>query len=114
MWALFDRAEAKFGPIDVFVNNAGIIKVSPLAEVSDEDYQRLIRVKRPAISAIVTTHPTVATMPGSNRSSLAGVHFSVAQFALTNARKNSKTPDQGQQLNGSVASVNDARDSCDG
>lgn len=44
MTALFDEAEAGFGPVDVLVNNAGIIKVSPLAEVTDEDYQRLVAV----------------------------------------------------------------------
>jgi 3-oxoacyl-[acyl-carrier protein] reductase len=41
---LFDRAEAEFGPVDVLVNNAGILKLSPLAEVADEDYQRQIAV----------------------------------------------------------------------
>ncbi|PCE22345.1 3-ketoacyl-ACP reductase [Paraburkholderia acidicola] len=44
MRALFDVAENEFGPVDVLVNNAGISKVSPLAEVSDEDYQRQIAV----------------------------------------------------------------------
>jgi len=42
--ALFDQAEAECGPIDVLVNNAGIIKVSPLAEVVDEDYRQLVAV----------------------------------------------------------------------
>jgi 3-oxoacyl-[acyl-carrier protein] reductase len=42
--ALFDRAETEFGPVDVLVNNAGILKVAPLVEVTDEDYQRLIAV----------------------------------------------------------------------
>jgi 3-oxoacyl-[acyl-carrier protein] reductase len=41
---LFDQAEAKFGPVDVLVNNAGIAKVSPLADVTDEDFQRHIAV----------------------------------------------------------------------
>jgi 3-oxoacyl-[acyl-carrier protein] reductase len=41
---LFDRTEAEFGPVDVLVNNAGILKLSPLAEVADEDYQRQIAV----------------------------------------------------------------------
>lgn len=41
---LFDRAEAEFGPVDVLVNNAGVFKASPLADVTDEDYQRLIAV----------------------------------------------------------------------
>jgi 3-oxoacyl-[acyl-carrier protein] reductase len=42
--ALFDRAEAEFGPVDVLVNNAGILKNSPLSEVTDEDYQRQIAI----------------------------------------------------------------------
>ncbi|MGA7806844.1 SDR family oxidoreductase [Bradyrhizobium sp.] len=42
--ALFDQAEAEFGPIDVVVNNAGIIKLSPLAEVADADFTRLLAV----------------------------------------------------------------------
>jgi len=37
-------AEAEFGPVDVLVNNAGIMKLSALAEVTDEDYQRHIAV----------------------------------------------------------------------
>jgi 3-oxoacyl-[acyl-carrier protein] reductase len=41
---LFDQAEAEFGPVDVLVNNAGIMKVSPLAEVADEDYRRQVAV----------------------------------------------------------------------
>jgi 3-oxoacyl-[acyl-carrier protein] reductase len=41
---MFDQSEAAFGPIDVVVNNAGILKIAPLAQVSDEDYQRLVAV----------------------------------------------------------------------
>jgi 3-oxoacyl-[acyl-carrier protein] reductase len=41
---LFDQAEAAFGPIDVLVNNAGVLKVSPLSAFGDEDDQRLIAV----------------------------------------------------------------------
>ena len=44
MRALFDETEAEFGPVDVLVNNAGILKVSSLAEVTDHDYQRQIAV----------------------------------------------------------------------
>ena len=39
---LFDQAEAAFGPVDVLVNNAGVSKTGLLADVVDEDYQRLI------------------------------------------------------------------------
>ena len=42
--ALFDQTEKEFGPIDVLVNNAGILKNAPLAQVTDEDYQRQIAV----------------------------------------------------------------------
>jgi len=42
--ALLDQAEAEYGPIDVLVNNAGIIKLSPLAQVADEDFQRVVAV----------------------------------------------------------------------
>lgn len=41
---LFDQAEAEYGPVDVLVNNAGISKLAPLAQVSDADFQRLIAV----------------------------------------------------------------------
>jgi 3-oxoacyl-[acyl-carrier protein] reductase len=42
--AMFESVEAEFGPVDVLVNNAGIIKVAPVAQVSDEDFQRLIAI----------------------------------------------------------------------
>jgi len=41
---LFDRAEQAFGPVDVLVNNAGVVRSAPLAEVSDEDYQLQVAV----------------------------------------------------------------------
>jgi 3-oxoacyl-[acyl-carrier protein] reductase len=37
---MFDSAEAAFGGVDVLVNNAGILKTVPLAETSDEEYDR--------------------------------------------------------------------------
>ena len=41
---LFDQTEAAFGPVDVLVNNAGVMKLAPMTEVSDEDYQRIVAV----------------------------------------------------------------------
>lgn len=41
---MFDAAEAAFGGVDVLVNNAGIMMLSPLAEASDENFDRQIAV----------------------------------------------------------------------
>jgi 3-oxoacyl-[acyl-carrier protein] reductase len=37
---MFDSAVAAFGKVDVLVNNAGILKTLPLAETSDEEFDR--------------------------------------------------------------------------
>lgn len=37
---MFDAAETAFGHVDVLVNNAGILKTLPLAETSDEEFDR--------------------------------------------------------------------------
>ncbi|KAF0093471.1 MAG: acetoacetyl-CoA reductase [Puniceicoccaceae bacterium 5H] len=42
--ALFLETEARFGAVDVLVNNAGIAKQSPLADVTDQEFQQLIAV----------------------------------------------------------------------
>lgn len=41
---LFDVAEREFGPVDVFVNNAGILRQAPLAESDDEMFDRVVAV----------------------------------------------------------------------
>jgi 3-oxoacyl-[acyl-carrier protein] reductase len=41
--ALFDQVEAEFGGIDVVVNTAGILLLSPLAELDLEDFDRMHR-----------------------------------------------------------------------
>lgn len=38
--AMFDKVEAAFGGVDVVVNNAGVMTLSPLAEVTDEAFDR--------------------------------------------------------------------------
>ncbi|MBS9721962.1 SDR family oxidoreductase [Tianweitania sp. BSSL-BM11] len=40
--SLFDQAEQHFGGVDVLINNAGMIKLAPLAEFSDEDFDQQI------------------------------------------------------------------------
>ncbi|MQB04420.1 SDR family NAD(P)-dependent oxidoreductase [Agrobacterium tumefaciens] len=37
---MFDSAETAFGHVDVLVNNAGILKTLPLAETSDDEFDR--------------------------------------------------------------------------
>ena len=42
--AAFDRAEAAFGPVDLMVNNAGVIDVGPVVETALADWRRLMAV----------------------------------------------------------------------
>ena len=42
--AMFEAAQAEFGGVDVLVNNAGIIALSPLAETDDDGFDRLVAV----------------------------------------------------------------------
>ena len=42
--ALFDAAEAAFGGVDVLVNNAGIMKLAPIAEADDALFDRHVAV----------------------------------------------------------------------
>lgn len=42
--ALFDAAETAFGGVDVLVNNAGIMKLAPLAQADDELFDRHVAI----------------------------------------------------------------------
>jgi 3-oxoacyl-[acyl-carrier protein] reductase len=42
--AMFDRTETLFGGVDVLVNNAGIMRLAPLAETDDAAFDRLLAV----------------------------------------------------------------------
>jgi len=44
MRALFDAAEREFGHVDVLVNNAGIMKLTAVAEADDDAFDRTIAV----------------------------------------------------------------------
>jgi len=44
MAALFDAAEQAFGGVDVLVNNAGTMPLSPIANVDDDQFDRLVAV----------------------------------------------------------------------
>lgn len=41
---LFDSAEQAFGGVDVLVNNAGVIALAPIADMRDEDADRLLDI----------------------------------------------------------------------
>ena len=41
---LFAEADERFGPVDVLVNNAGLLTVSPMAELDEVDWERMIAV----------------------------------------------------------------------
>jgi 3-oxoacyl-[acyl-carrier protein] reductase len=44
MSTLFDATEQAFGGIDILVNNAGTMPLSPIADVEDEQFERLVAV----------------------------------------------------------------------
>ncbi|MWD27807.1 SDR family oxidoreductase [Aquicoccus sp. SCR17] len=44
MSQLFDAAEKAFGGVDVLVNNAGMMALSPVAEVTDDSFERQVSV----------------------------------------------------------------------
>ena len=44
MAKLFDKTEEAFGGIDVLVNNAGVMKLAKVAEMSDADFDRTIAI----------------------------------------------------------------------
>jgi len=41
---LYDAVEARFGGVDVLVNNAGIMSLAPVAQFDDADFDRLIAI----------------------------------------------------------------------
>jgi 3-oxoacyl-[acyl-carrier protein] reductase len=41
---LYDIAEREFGPVDVFVNNAGMLRKAPLAQSDDAMFERVVSV----------------------------------------------------------------------
>lgn len=44
MATLFDAAERAFGGTDILVNNAGVMELSPIAEVTDESFEKMMSI----------------------------------------------------------------------
>ncbi|MDH5832820.1 SDR family oxidoreductase [Luteimonas kalidii] len=41
---LFDATEARFGGIDVLVNNAGVMRLAPIADTDDDSFDRMVAI----------------------------------------------------------------------
>jgi NAD(P)-dependent dehydrogenase (short-subunit alcohol dehydrogenase family) len=52
MESFVHEISSELGPIDVLVNNAGINHKKPLTEVTDEDYERVIKTNQTALFAL--------------------------------------------------------------
>ena len=57
--ALVDQVEARLGPIDVLVNNAAIMQVGEISQMTIEDFRRAH-----ASTFWAAVHPTLAVLPG--------------------------------------------------
>ena len=57
--ALADEVIARFGQVDVLVNNAGVQKVAPIEDFPDEDWRRIV-----SVSLDSAFHAIRASLPG--------------------------------------------------
>lgn len=94
--AAIEQCSAEFGPVDVLVNNAGVLHFSALADTSLEDYERVVRVNQ--VGTFLGMRSVLRTMPdgGSiiNVSSVEGlggmpllVAYSATKFAIRGMTK---------------------------
>jgi NAD(P)-dependent dehydrogenase (short-subunit alcohol dehydrogenase family) len=110
--ALVHKTVAKHGRIDVLVNNAGIFKAAPFLEVTEEDFDAVIRVnlKGAFLVAQAVAHEMVKTGGGSvvNMSSVNAVMAipSIASYNMSKGGINQLTramalalADQGVRVN---------------
>lgn len=84
---LVERTEEAFGPVDVLVNNAGIVKQASIADSSYEDYLQTIRVNQDGVFlGMKHLYPSMKKHENSsivNISSIAGIVGSENQSAYT-------------------------------
>jgi 3alpha(or 20beta)-hydroxysteroid dehydrogenase len=97
--AVVDDIENTFGPIDVLVNNAGIVLMKSILDMSEEEYRKVIEINQVSVFlGMKSVLPSMLkTKDGSiiNISSLAGfrgsshgsVAYSASKFALRGMTK---------------------------
>lgn len=63
--SLFEAALQKFGKVDVLVNNAGVMALSPLADTSDEDFNKQFDVNMKGVFNMLRLASTQLHVGGS-------------------------------------------------
>ena len=104
--ACFDRVTAAYGPIDVVVNNAGILRPAPVTAIRMEDLEAMLRVN--LFGALYVMQEAVARMQAGsivNVASLAGRRgvtplggYCATKFALVGLTEALRTELDGSRL----------------
>ncbi|GBQ85968.1 dehydrogenase [Gluconacetobacter johannae DSM 13595] len=107
---MFDAAEAAFGGVDVLVNNAGIMTLSPIADTDDATFDRQIAVN------LKGTFNTLREAAGRLRDGGRIINFSSSVtgllqpgygvYAATKAAVEAMTPILAKELRGRAITVN--------
>ena len=88
--AFADTAEQKFGRIDVLINNAGVMPLSPLAALKTDEWNRMIDVNiRGVLNGIAAVLPRFVAQHGGHVVNVAsvGAHFVLPTAAVYCATK---------------------------
>jgi NAD(P)-dependent dehydrogenase (short-subunit alcohol dehydrogenase family) len=80
--ALVNKITAKFGRIDILVNNAGMHLKKAIAEVSDEEYQRVILTNQTAMFSL--TREVSKVMQAQGGGAILNISSMASQYGLPN------------------------------